>query len=440
MQIKEYAIKALNTLRDSGFEAYAVGGCVRNALLGIDVSDYDICTNALPEQTASVFSEYKVIKTGIAHGTVTVIIDGFPIEITTYRSEGRYTDHRRPESVHYVSQLSEDLSRRDFTMNALCYDGSGKIIDMFGGQSDINNRLIRAIGNPRKRFEEDALRILRAVRFSSQLGFEIEAETAFAMSECRQLLDYISAERKLDELKKIVCGQYAFDALMKYREIISQIIPECSNSFDYNQNSKHHCYDVWEHTCRALSAIEPNTTLRLAMLFHDLGKPYVRTIGKNGIFHFKGHMIKSAQIAYENLKKLKCDTKTLKYVEKLVLLHDERFEADEYKVKKFISENGWEFFYDYIKIRFADTSAQSDYQREGKLQNLRDIVSVAETAKMNGDCLFLSDLAISGNDIIALGYEGKEISNKLAFALELVLSGKCINDKDTLLRKLMEGK
>lgn len=438
MQIKSYAQKAIDTLNKSGYEAYAVGGCVRNALLGIGISDYDICTNALPEQTISAFSGHTVIPTGLAHGTVTVLVDGFPIEITTYRSEGRYLDHRRPENIEFVSSLKEDLSRRDFTMNALCYDGKGKIIDMFGGQKDIMQRLIRAIGNPAERFEEDALRILRAVRFSSQLGFKIEADTAKAMLECKKLLDFVSAERKLEELKKIVCGKYAFDALMNYRDIIAQIIPQARHSFDYDQNSKHHCYDVWEHTCRALSAIEPDVTLRLTMLYHDLGKPYVRFIGKKGYYHFNGHMIKSAEIAHESLKNLKCDTKTLRYVEKLVRLHDERFEADEYKVKKFISQNGWDFFDDYLKIRYADTSAQSDYQKDGKLENLREISEIAKRLKESEAPLFLSDLAISGSDVAKLGYEGREISEKLSYALELVIKDECKNEKNELIKRLTE--
>lgn len=438
MQISKYASEALKLLKQSGYEAYIVGGSVRNMLLGTEVYDYDICTSALPEQTMAVFSKYRTIPTGISHGTVTVIIDGSPIEITTYRSEGRYLDHRRPQSVRFLPDLSGDLSRRDFTMNALCLDDNGEITDLFAGRSDIENKLIRAIGNPQTRFEEDALRILRAVRFASQLGFSIEKESEKAMIQCKSLLRHISAERKLEELKKTICGKHAFKALMNYREIISELIPQAEASFDYDQNSKHHCYDVWEHTCRALSAIEPETDLRLAMLFHDLGKPYVRTIGKNGIFHFRGHMKKSAEIAREVLQELKCDTKTLRHVVKLVSLHDERFEADEYKVKKFISDNGWDFFDEYLKIRLADTSAQSEYQREGKLENLRGISDIAKRIKESKECLFLSDLAIDGNDILALGFEGKEIAEKLEAALELVLSGKCTNVKAELLENLME--
>lgn len=438
MQIKEYAQKAIDRLKAKGFEAYAVGGCIRNSLLSIDESDYDICTNALPEQTLSVFSDLRTYKTGIAHGTVTVMIDNKSIEITTYRSEGKYIGNRRPQYVRFVPSLYEDLSRRDFTMNALCYDGKGEIIDLFGGVKDILDKTIRAIGNPDERFTEDALRILRAVRFSAQLGFTIEKGTAGAMEDCKGLLLHISAERKLDELKKIICGQYAYKALTRYRSIIAQIIPDISACFDYNQNSKHHCYDVWEHTCRALSAIEADINLRLAMLFHDLGKPHVRTIGKDGLFHFRGHMIKSSQIARDTLTSLHCDTKTINYVVKLVLLHDERLAANDYEIKKFISKNSWSFFYDYMKIRYADTCAQSDYRRKEKLYNLDEISRHAESIRERGECVFLSELAVNGDDVLALGFKGKEIAIALDYALDLVLSGKCKNDKRLLISAIKE--
>lgn len=439
MKIAEYARKALEVLEAEGFEAYIVGGSVRDLLLGKEPYDYDICTNALPEQTLDAFSQYVCFTPGMKHGTVAVMLEGHQLEITTYRTEGGYLNHRSPESVTFVSSLDEDLSRRDFTINSMCISKDGDVIDRFGGLSDLNASTIRAIGNPEKRFTEDALRIMRALRFSSQLGFAIEGRTADAMDKCRRLLDDISAERKLSELKKIICGENAFDVLMKHRNIIAQIVPEAACAFDYNQYSKHHCYDVWEHTCRALSNIEPNETLRLAMLYHDLGKPHVAVTDKKGFKHFHRHMNVSAQIAKASLNELRCDKKTMNEIVELVKHHDVRFEAEHIPVRRFISEHDWDFFNKYMKIRYADTMAQSDYMREEKLEILDNIMKVSEEIRNSNDCLFLNELAINGDDAVSLGYSGKDIAKCLSFALNSVIEDKCENEKSALLTYIKEN-
>ncbi len=439
MKIAQYAKEALEMLEAKGYEAYIVGGSVRDLLLGKDPYDYDICTSALPEQTLEVFDEFTCFTPGIKHGTVAVIINGHQLEITTYRTESGYINHRTPESVAFVSSLDEDLSRRDFTINSMCISKDGNIIDRFDGISDLNSSKIRAIGNPEIRFSEDALRIMRALRFSSQLGFEIEEKTSKAMKKCKHLLDDISAERKFSELKKLICGENAFDVLMKHRGIIAQIIPEVTCTFDYNQHSKHHCYDVWEHTCRAISNIEPDETLRLAMLYHDLGKPHVAVTDQKGFKHFNGHMNVSAEIAMSSLSELRCDKKKLHEIVSLVKNHDIRFEAEKIAVKKFISEHGWDFFDKYMKIRYADTYAQSNFRKEEKIANLDGIIKLSEEIRKSDDCLFLSDLKINGNDVTSLGIFGKEISRCLSFALNSVIEEKCQNEKQALISYIKEN-
>lgn len=437
MTIKKAPKYALELLNNYGYEAYLVGGCVRDYAMGIEPYDYDICTNALPQQIISVFSAFKTIETGIKHGTVTVIIDNTTIEITTYRNDGEYTKHRSPAQVEFVRDLKSDLSRRDFTINSICCDKDENIVDAFGGINDIENGVIKAIGDARKRFEEDALRILRCIRFSSTLGFSIETETENALFDKKHLLDFVSAERKLTELKKLLLGKNVTEVLLKYRDIIATIIPEITASFDYEQNSLHHCYNVWEHICRTVGNIEPDINLRLAMLLHDIGKPYCMSIGKNGRCHFFGHMTKSAELAKTSLLRLKCDNDTTELVCTLVSQHDNRIKSDTASVRRFISKFGNGFFEMYIKVRLADISAQADYMREEKYSDIRLIEKIGTEIKEHDDCVFLSQLAINGDDVIKLGLKGKAIGECLSDCLEAVISNKIGNDK-TILKKYIK--
>lgn len=438
MNIKSIPREALEKLCSNGYEAYLVGGCVRDYAMGIEPYDYDICTNALPTEILSVFSEYKTIETGIKHGTVTVIINNSPIEITTYRSDGKYTAHRTPEQVAFVSDLKSDLSRRDFTVNSICCDKDGRIIDTFGGMADIERKVIRAIGNPYTRFEEDALRILRAIRFASVLQFSIEENTEKALFDKAPLLDFVSAERKLTELKKLLLGKNVTEVLLRYREIIARIVPEVSRTFDFEQNSLHHCFDVWEHICRSVGSIEPDVVLRFTMLFHDTGKPDCKTVGKNGRFHFNGHMLKSAELARVSLSRLKCDNETSGLVCELIKQHDNRIKSDAYSVRKFISQHGWEFFDRYLKIRRADISAQSDYLRKEKLCDIGQIEAVARKIRQNGDCIFLNQLKVNGDDLVVLGLQGKAIGKCLLDTLDAVMRDEVINKREELISYIKE--
>lgn len=435
MQIKipEYARKAVEMLEGNGFEAYCVGGCVRDSLLGKTPYDWDICTNALPEQMRLVFSDFRIVETGLKHGTVTVIIDRNPVEITTYRTESGYEDHRRPSSVSFITSLDGDLSRRDFTVNAMCYNPADGLVDMFGGAMDLQCGIIRSVGDPEKRFEEDALRILRALRFAAVLDFEIEERTKLAIFAKKQLLECISRERIFVELKKLLCGKNAVNVLLEFKEVIAVFIPELAACFGFEQNNPHHIYDVWEHICRSVGYSRPEPIIRLTMLLHDVSKPELATVDKYGINHFKKHQFRSAETAVEILKRLHCDNASMNYIHDLIWEHDNRIPAQESSVKRFISKYSFEFFMDYLEVRRADTYAQSDFLRTEKLRELDSLAMLAIDIDDSGACLKTADLAADGNDMKALGLDGRQIGEALAAALDAVISGEISNKKDEII-------
>lgn len=439
IEIPEYAAKAIEILEENGFEAYCVGGCVRDSLLGKTPYDWDICTNALPAQMRIVFSDFRIIETGIKHGTVTVIIDRNPVEITTYRTESGYLDHRRPSHVSFITSLEGDLSRRDFTVNALCYNPKSGLVDMFGGVDDLNKRVIRCVGDPEMRFEEDALRILRALRFASVLDFEIDKSTSLAVNEKRQLLEFISSERIFAELKKLVCGKNAENILSEYKEVIAVFIPEIAPCFGFAQNNPHHAYDVWGHICKSVGSCRPDPVIRLAMLMHDIAKPELATVDENGINHFKKHQFKSAEKAVEILKRLHCDNASVNYIHDLIWEHDNRIPEQEKAVKRFIAKYRFEFFMDYLEVRRADTYAQSEYRRYEKLKELDSLAILAIEIDESNACLKIADLAVDGNDIKALGLEGRQIGGSLAAALDAVISGEISNDRQEILSFVSEN-
>lgn len=439
IQIPQYAQTAIKALHAHGYKAYIVGGCVRDALLGKVPDDYDICTDCTPSDMKKVFAAFTTIETGIKHGTLTVLIDRVPVEITTFRSDGTYSDHRKPDSVRFEKDLGEDLKRRDFTVNALCYNDSEGIVDMFGGIGDIGGRIIRCVGRPQERFDEDALRILRAMRFSSVLGFEIESATAAAIHEQKELLRKISAERIASELKKLLCGQDAARILLDYRDVMAVVIPQLEPCFDLAQNNPHHCYDVYTHICKSVQNIQPDWVLRFVMLLHDIGKPLVHTRDENGTDHFKTHPIKSAQIAHEVTAALKLDNKSRSRIHALVLEHDNRISSAKRSVRRFLSKYDADFFADYMKVRRADTLAQSQYKRDEKLRVLDEIEQTANEIIAQELCLHISDLAADGGDIMALGLRGKQIGEALRFLLEGVVDEKVQNDKQSLIAYLKEN-
>ena len=300
--IPQFVRTALDRLNECGYEGYIVGGCVRDSLLGKKPHDYDVCTNCTPDKMLEVFANFRTIETGLKHGTLTVLIESEPVEITCYRSDGEYIGHRKPAQVTFESSLEEDLKRRDFTVNAMAYSPKEGLIDLYGGQGDLEKGIIKCVGEPEKRFDEDALRILRGLRFSSCLGFEIEEKTSKAILEQRELLKSISAERIASELKKLLCGKGARKILLDYREVIAVFIPELRESFDFRQNNPHHFLDVYGHICLSVENVRPQWQMRLTMLLHDIGKPRMHTVDENGISHFKKHQFQGAYtVSYTHL-------------------------------------------------------------------------------------------------------------------------------------------
>ena len=423
---------ALSALKKSGYSAFLVGGSVRDRLMGRPVHDIDIATNALPQETARVFEKHAVIPTGLAHGTVTVLIENTPVEITTFRTESAYSDNRHPDFVSFSKNLSDDLSRRDFTMNAIAEDENGALFDPFGGKEDIEKRLIRCVGNAETRFKEDALRILRALRFSAVLSFSIEEETSRAIRSCKKLLNKLSPERISSELSLLLCSDGAADVLLRYPEVFAEIIPCLKAMQGFDQHNEHHCFDVWEHTVNVVRNVRPALHLRLAALFHDCAKPLVFSLDESGTGHFYSHAPRGAAIAEKELKRLRFDNETTQKVVKLVKIHDSPIECDEVTVKKKLNRLGEETFFDLIRLQRADNLAQSEKFRF-RQKNFDCLEKTAEKILEQNDCFSLKKLAVNGNDMLSLGLCGKEIGAMLDFLVEQVIEGKTANEKPLLL-------
>ena len=422
IELPRKVVLIIKNLQRHGYDAYAVGGCVRDSILNRKPEDWDITTSAKPEQVKRIFR--RTVDTGIEHGTVTVLIgkDGF--EVTTYRVDGLYEDGRHPKEVTFTSRLEEDLKRRDFTINAMAYNDDERLVDAFGGMRDLNYHLIRCVGDPKERFSEDALRILRAVRFSAQLAFPIEPETAEAIKSLAPNLEKISAERIQAELVKLLVSDHP-ERIQDACElgITKVVLPEWDDMVGVKQNTPHHKYDVAAHTVHALQNVKNDKVLRLTMLFHDMGKPVMKTTDENGRDHFKGHAIASEQIAKTVMKRLKFDNDTIRKVTKLVAYHDYRMEPTGANVRRAMHEIGVELFPYYLAVRLADTKAQSSYERRGKLENIIQIRELYRNALRNKECVTLKDLAVTGTDLINLGIApGKKLGTLLNELLDMVLS------------------
>ena len=434
IQLPPKVNQIMQTLQANGFEAYAVGGCVRDSILGRKPDDWDITTSATPQETKQLFQ--KTFDTGIEHGTITVLLGKDAYEVTTYRVDGKYEDSRHPSEVTFTRSLKEDLLRRDFTMNAMAYNDKEGLVDIFGGMDDLQNRCIRCVGNAEERFREDALRILRAVRFAAQLDFEVEEETKQGIRRLAPTLANISAERIQVELVKMLVSPNPGLLRMAYELGITQVIlPEFDVMMQTTQETPHHCYSVGEHTLRAVELIRAEKALRLTMLLHDVAKPKMKTVDDKGRAHFKKHDLEGTQMAKAILRRLKFDNDTINKVTKLVAYHDYRMEAEPRLVRRAMNRIGEDLFAEYLEVRMADTLAQSAYQREEKLQNLQDIRSCYEEIIENKQCVSLKELAVTGSDLIADGMmPGKEIGHVLNLLLEQVLEKPELNDKETLLR------
>ena len=432
IELPRKVVLIIKNLQRHGYDAYAVGGCGRDSILNRKPEDWDITTSAKPEQVKRIFR--RTVDTGIEHGTVTVLIgkDGF--EVTTYRVDGLYEDGRHPKEVTFTSRLEEDLKRRDFTINAMAYNDDERLVDAFGGMRDLNYHLIRCVGDPKERFSEDALRILRAVRFSAQLAFPIEPETAEAIKSLAPNLEKISAERIQAELVKLLVSDHP-ERIQDACElgITKVVLPEWDDMVGVKQNTPHHKYDVAAHTVHALQNVKNDKVLRLTMLFHDMGKPVMKTTDENGRDHFKGHAIASEQIAKTVMKRLKFDNDTIRKVTKLVAYHDYRMEPTGANVRRAMHEIGVELFPYYLAVRLADTKAQSSYERRGKLENIIQIRELYRNALRNKECVTLKDLAVTGTDLINLGIApGKKLGTLLNELLDMVIEDPAWNQKGKL--------
>lgn len=423
--------KPIEILHKCGYEAYLVGGCTRDALMGRQVSDTDITTNALPDEIKAIFSHYKTLDIGIKHGTVTVLMDDTAYEITTYRAETDYTDHRHPGKVQFGVSLYEDLARRDFTVNAIAFDGKETLVDPFGGSEDIKRKLIRCVGDPVLRFDEDALRILRGIRFSSVLGFEIEEKTLAAMRTCKNLLRYVSAERVWKELSKLILGKDCARVILQCHDILSVVLPELAPMHGFDQKNYHHIYDVLTHTAVALDVSRQDLVLRMAILLHDCGKPSTFHLDDEGIGHFYGHAARSAELAKERLSALKVDNRTKDRIVRLIAHHDSPAEEDLKQVVRKIRklENDYPLL---VALRRADNLAQAPQFHRTKQHDLCD--ELYKQAVWADEERIGKKLSVSGNDLLQAGATpGKNIGNLLGYLSDDVLDQKVENQKKEIL-------
>jgi tRNA nucleotidyltransferase (CCA-adding enzyme) len=433
IDIPKNAKMILDTMHQAGYEAYIVGGCVRDAILGKEPSDWDITTNALPMQVKALFR--RTIDTGIEHGTVTVMTGKEGYEVTTYRIDGEYEDSRHPKEVTFTRDLVEDMKRRDFTINAMAYNEEEGLVDKFGGIEDLKSRIIRCVGEPRERFSEDALRIMRAVRFAAQLDYDIEEETVKAIKELAPTLERISAERIQTELVKLICSDHPEKIGLAYELGITKVVlPELDRCMETDQVNIHHMYNVGQHTIVAMQNVRSDRLLRLTMLMHDVGKPDTIRTDEDGVTHFKGHEELGSKMAKDIMRRLKFDRDTMDRVCNLIKYHDYRYPADPAVIRKVINRVGEQDYPLLFEIRYADTMAQSTYMRSEKLSLIEETKKAYQDIIDRGDCVSLKALAVNGKDLIALGVKpSKELGDILNSMLMDVLEDPSRNTKEYLL-------
>lgn len=437
IQIPSGAAGIIRKLQSAGYSAYCVGGCVRDSIMGVVPNDWDITTSAFPEETLSALETKNIIDSGLKHGTVTVRgEDGELYEITTFRIDGKYSDNRRPDSVTFVRDVNEDLARRDFTINAIAYNDSEGLCDPFKGAEDIERKCIRCVGDPDLRFNEDALRILRALRFASRLGFSIEKDTVDAMRRNKGLLSNISQERKSSELLQIIEGEFAQEILLEYPDIIGEVIPEILPCVGFEQHNPHHVYDVWGHTVRVVANSPHGKTARLAALLHDIGKPECFTRDENGTGHFHGHPKISAEMAARILRNLRLDNVTIRDVCELIQNHDRRPPTNAKSVRRLISAIGYDRFGMLMELKRADVKAQNPDMVKEKLDYIDELVRIFHEQTDGGKRYDLHSLAVNGSDIIGLGIkDGRAIGQILRHLLSQIIDGSIENRADELKRE-----
>lgn len=438
INLPEQVRNLLNMLHENNHEAYVVGGCVRDALLNRNPNDWDICTSATPEQILEVFKDKKVLEIGIKHGTVTVMEDGVPYEITTFRTDGNYSDGRHPDKVFFTTDIMEDLKRRDFTINAMAYNDECGVVDFaFEGQMNLMGRRIRCVGNPSDRFKEDALRILRAVRFACQLDFKVDAEIKeyFSHTNLKDRLGLVSAERIQSEFVKMIASYNIHNALWDHIEVFGSFIPELWDMVGFEQNNPYHCYDVFRHTVEALKYCDSDDLItRLTVFFHDFGKPSTYETDEHGIGHFPGHAAVSAEITDTIMRRLKFDNETREKVVELVKYHDTTLETSEKSVKRWLMRFGEEQFRRLLDVRLADISAQDRTNYNSRVGKVLLVKNTLEKVLEEESCFSLKDLAVNGNDLIQIGFKpGKDLGNVLNLLLNKVIDDELTNEKDILL-------
>ncbi len=430
--------KAFKRLESCGFCGYLVGGCVRDYLLDTPPTDFDMTTDATPAEMIACFAGFRVLETGIRHGTVTVIIDGMAIEMTTHRIEGDYSDSRHPDAVQFTRNLVDDLARRDFTINAIAYHPQKGLIDHYGGVVDIKKKIIRGVGDPHKRMTEDALRILRGLRFAAVLGFALEGQTQRAIRQnCGQLAN-ISAERIAAELNKLICGKNVKAIILEETAVLGVVIPELLPAKNFEQQSPYHCYDVLTHTAVAMETLAPLPRLRWAMLFHDLGKPQTFTRDAAGVGHFEGHSKCSEVIARERLRALRISSVTIDQVGLLVKYHGVHIDVDKKSVKRWLNRLSEPLFRDLIAIKRGDNLAKAS-QYHSRLESLQRLEALLDQVIAEKACFSLKDLAVNGHDLIGLGIKnGEEIGRILKLLLTGVIDEVYQNEKEVLIEKAKE--
>ena len=435
------AAMIIRRLNAHGHRAYVVGGCVRDSLLGIAPKDWDICTSALPEEMQAVFADQHVVETGLKHGTLTVVLDHVPYEVTTFRVDGAYTDHRHPDEVRFVSDVREDLARRDFTVNAMAYHPETGLVDAFGGQEDLAAGVIRCVGEAERRFDEDALRILRALRFASTYGFAIEEKTAAAVHSLKASLQDVAAERIRVELAKLLCGKGVADILRAYHDVICQVLPQLAPMVGFEQHTPFHRYDVWEHTVRCVEAVPPTEALRLTMLLHDSGKPAAFTMDENGVGHAYGHHRISAEIAEEALSFLRVDNATHDRVLKLVENHDIPMRNERPLLKRRLNKFGEEALWQLIDVQRADAMGKGTLTQEEIDARFDELRRALAELIASQPCVTLKDLAVRGGDLMQAGIgKGKIIGECLNYLLNEVMAERLENRRDALLAAAAQWK
>jgi len=436
MFIPHYVNYCMEKLEAAGYPTYTVGGCVRDSLLGLPPQDYDLCTAALPDDTQTVFAGHRLVLSGKKHGTVGVVLEGNVVEITTFRTEGGYQDNRHPDWVKFVPNIEEDLARRDFTVNAMAYSPTRGFADPFGGRSDLENHILRAVGDPKQRFREDSLRILRGARFAVKYGLTLEAATQDAMVSLASLMKNLARERVFEELCKLLPLVTAGD-LLRFAPVLAEVIPELKPTMGFQQHNSHHIFDVYTHTAHVVENVPADLTLRWAALLHDLGKPACFTLGNDGEGHFYGHAAVSARIADEILRRLKAPTQLREQVVLLIDKHMVWLEVSKPVIRRWLSRLGREAMEQLLCLQKADTGGKGT-DTAGEDPYFTGIRTILDEIYAENACLTLKDLAINGHDLMALGLAGREIGQCLNFLLGLVLDEKTENTKEALLSAAKE--